>query len=353
MKNGIWLYRLYDTAEEFYLDKAEEVLAKEKQISRLKFTRIKPKSIIIENPPVSVNMGALEVNLEKWKLNACLTVKIYEIGVISLILKIDLPEKISFNELKELSAYLYSSKEIAEIFKDQLKYMKKSLAGTFEESSRETYMEDFTIYFFKEWDSSWNPVPLLLAEKEDLSKQVTDETMLNSFSYGKNDLAVITWDSALVYDAEESTDIPDILEFALSELLELRYYDGRLSRRIDIMYEDIKKAGAFGWLTRLSRYRRINKALMELVADISKVTEKIQNSLKVTEDVFYARVYTAALNIFKTQNWSNSIQHKISVIRQTYQMLASEIENSRATFLEAVIVFLIIFEIVIMLLEIK
>jgi len=352
MKNAIWLYRLYDTAEEFYLNKVEETLAKEKQICRLKFARVKPKSIIIENPPVSVNIGAFAINLERWKLDVSITAKVYEIGVISLILKIDLPEKILFDELRDLSAYLYSSGEIETIFKEHLNGIKKSLAGTFEESTRETYVEDFTLYFFKSWDSRWNPVPLLLAEKEEISKQLTDETLANSFSYGKNDLAIITWDSALVYDADKSTDIPDILEFALSELLELRYYDGRLSKRIDSMYGDIKKAGAFGWLTRLSKYRRINKSLMELVADISKVTEKIQNSLKVTEDVFYARVYTAALNVFKTQNWSNSIQHKISVVRQTYQMLASEIENSRATFLEAAIVFLIIFEIVLMLMKI-
>lgn len=352
MKNGIWLYRLYDTAEEFYLDKVEEVLAKEKQISRLKFTRVKPKSIIIENPPVSVNMGALELSLEKWKLDANLTAKVYDIGVISLILKIDLPENITFDELRDLSAYLYSSNEIEEIFKEHLNNIKKSLIGTFDKSTREIHVEDFTIYFFNNWNSQWNPVPLLLAEKEEISKQLTDETLANSFSYGKNDLAIITWDSALVYDAEKSTDIPDILEFALSELLELRYYDGRLSKRIDIMYDDIKKASSFGWFNRLSRYRRISKTLMELVADISKVTEKIQNSLKVTEDVFYARVYTAALNVFKTQNWSNSIQHKISVVRQTYQMLASEIENSRTTFLEVAIVLLIIFEIVIMLMKI-
>lgn len=352
MKNGIWLYRLYDTAEEFYLDKVEETLAKEKQTSRLKFTRVKPKSIIIENPPVSVTIGALELNLEKWKLSANLTAKVYDVGVISLILKIDLPENITFDELRDLSAYLYSSNEVEEIFKEHLNNIKKSLVGTFDKSTREIHVEDFTIYFFNNWNSQWNPVPLLLAEKEEISKQLTDETLANSFSYGKNDLAIITWDSALVYDAEKSTDIPDILEFALSELLELRYYDGRLSKRIDIMYEDIKKASSFGWFNRLSRYRRISKTLMELVADISKVTEKIQNSLKVTEDVFYARVYTAALNVFKTQNWSNSIQHKISVVRQTYQMLSSEIENSRATFLEAAIVFLIIFEIVINLLKI-
>lgn len=352
MKNGIWLYRLYDTAEEFYLDKVEATLAKEKQTSRLKFTRVKPKSIIIENPPVSVTIGALEVNLEKWKLHANMTAKVYEVGVISLILKIDLPENIEFDELRDLSAYLYSSNEIEEIFKEHLNNIKKSLVGTFDKSTREIHVEDFTIYFFNNWNSQWNPVPLLLAEKEEISKQLTDETLANSFSYGKNDLAIITWDSALVYDAEKSTDIPDILEFALSELLELRYYDGRLSKRIDSMYEDIKKARSFGWFNRLSRYRRISKTLMELVADISKVTEKIQNSLKVTEDVFYARVYTAALNVFKTQNWSNSIQHKISVVRQTYQMLASEIENSRATFLEAAIVFLIIFEIVINLMKI-
>ncbi|MFH1454047.1 MAG: hypothetical protein ABIH00_08755 [Armatimonadota bacterium] len=347
MENSIWLYRLYDVAEDFNLNKVQETLAKVKQTSRLKFTRVKPKSIIIENPPVSANIASIDINLGRWSLKANLTAKVYNMGAISLILKIILPENISYNELKELSIYLYSAEETEEIFKNHLDNIKDLLSANFKFFERKFHIEDFTLYYFHSWNKDWDPAPILLAEKEPLSKQTTDETLHNSFSYGENDLTIITWDSALVCDKEKSTDIPDILEFALMELLELRYYDDMLSQAVDAMYEDVKKAGTFRWFLKLSRYREISKKLMHIVADISEITEKIQNSLKVTEDVFYARVYASALNIFRTQNWSNSIQHKISIIQRTYQMLSSEIENSNATFLEAAIVFLIIIEIII------
>ena len=85
---------------------------------------------------------------------------------------------------------------------------------------------------------------------------------------------------------------------------------------------------------------------MEIAADVTEITEKIQNSIKVTEDVFYARVYGAALAIFRTQSWSNSIQHKLTVIRETYGMLSSEIYNQRSTIMELAIVFLILLEII-------
>lgn len=347
MEKQIWLYRLYDVAYEFDLENTEQILAKEKQTNRLKLNKVKPKSIIIENPPVSADITRLEVNLNnKWQIEANLTVRVYSIGAISLILKLMIPDCMSYDELKELSAYLYSSQEVEDIFKKYLEIIKKTIAGAFEQVDREVYVEDFTIYFFKKWEKEWDPAPLLLFEKEELSRQITEDTLANSFSYGKNDLTIINWDSALVYDKEGSSDIPDILEFALTELLTLRYYDSLLAKKIDAIHDDVKKAGTFGWYARLSRFRKINKNLMEIVAEVSEITEKIQNSFKVTEDVFYARIYGAALNVFKTQNWSNSIEHKISIIQRTYQMLSAEIENSRATFLEAAIVFLIVFEIV-------
>lgn len=190
-----------------------------------------------------------------------------------------------------------------------------------------------------------------MAENEELSEQTITDTLRNSFSYGNRDLAVITWDSALVYDEDGSTDIPDLLEFALTQLLELRYYDGVLSEELNRMYSHIEEAGSFSWYPRLARYRKITKKLMEIVADVTEITEKVQNSLKVTEDVFYARVYGAALAIFRTQAWNNSIQHKISVIQRTYQMLTAEIENSRAMLVEWAIVLLILLEIILGLLK--
>lgn len=190
-------------------------------------------------------------------------------------------------------------------------------------------------------------MPLLLAEPEPVSTQIRKETLQHSFSYGPDDLAIITWASALVYDKTGSHDIPDLLEFALTQLLELRYYDNLLSEEMSQMHDAIEEAERVTRFRRLGQYRHILNRLMELVVEINEIMERIQNSLKVTEDVFYARVYGAALSVFRTRAWVESIQRKLSVVTQNYSMLSNRLVNQQSIVLEIAIVVLFLLEILI------
>ncbi len=349
-KNSVWVYRIFDITDEIDLRSVEHILSPDKPTSRMRLSRVRPKSIHIGNPPVTVELGSRELNLNGLPYQVIVTARIFDLGVVSLVFKISLPEGISYSELRELSVFLYNTDDLEPVFEDYLEIIKISLNISAPEPIEE-YMEDFVIYFFGKWDSSWNPVPILLAEKEPVSEQTEQETIKNTFSYGPGDLTVITWDSALVYDSEGSTDIPDLIEFAITQLLELRYYDSILSTELHRMYDSIEMADKEGWWTRLRQYRRIMKNLMELVIDITEVTERIQKQLKVTEDVFYARVYGAALSIFRTREWTDSIQHKVQLIQGNYAMLSDEVINHRSMLLEVAIVALFVFEVILTLIE--
>jgi hypothetical protein len=76
------------------------------------------------------------------------------------------------------------------------------------------------------------------------------------------------------------------------------------------------------------------------------VAERIDNALKVTEDVFYARIYGTALSIFRTKAWEDSINRKISIINQSYTMLSNRTINQRSELLEITIVALILLEVI-------
>ncbi|MFZ5641058.1 MAG: hypothetical protein ACOY4Q_10270 [Bacillota bacterium] len=351
MQDSVWLYRIYDISDEFNLSEVESLLAREKPTGRMRLTRVRPKSIHIENPPVAVELGKEKINLAGREFTGVMYAKIFGLGVVSLTLRLAVPAGFDYEELKKLSIYLYTTEELEPLFQGHLHTLSQVLANIIIPTKREGFIEDFTLFYFRHWDHSHDPVPLLLAENEPVSQQVRDDTLKNSFSFGSGDLAIITWDTALVYDAEGSTDVPDLIEFALTQLLELRYYDGLLSEELDVIYDSIEEADRAGFYFRLSDYRKITRKLLRMVADVTELTEKIQNSIKVTEDVFYARVYGAALSIFRTQSWSNSIQHKISVIRDTYDMLSGEIYNQRSLLVELAIVFLIVLEIVLGLLR--
>ena len=72
----------------------------------------------------------------------------------------------------------------------------------------------------------------------------------------------------------------------------------------------------------------------------------MENSLKVTDDVFLGRVYSAALEIFRGRAWRDGVYRKLTLVRETYEMLNAEAQASRSEALEVAIVVLIVFEIV-------
>lgn len=350
MSNSVWLYRIFDITEEINLREVERTLSPAAPTSRLKLSRVRPKSIHIDNPPVTVELGGTELALNGANYSVTAVSRIFDLGVVSIVLRIHLPEGLSYESLRDLSVFLYNTDDLEPVFDSYLEVIKKSLKiNTL--PGRQDFIEDFAVYFFRNWDPSWDPVPILLAEKEPLSEQTNRDTMKNSFSYGTGDLAVITWDSALVYDADGSTDVPDLLEFATTQLLELTYYDSLLSSELDRMHEAIEMADKQGWWTRLRQYRRLMKNLMEVVIDITEITEKIQKQLKVTEDVFYARIYGSALSIFRTREWTDSIQHKVQLIQRNYSMLNDEVVNHRALLVELAIVGLFILDVILTLVE--
>ena len=79
--------------------------------------------------------------------------------------------------------------------------------------------------------------------------------------------------------------------------------------------------------------------------------ERVENSLKVTDDVFLARIYSAALEIFRGRTWRSGIDRKIAILRETYGMLNAESQARRSEVLEIIIVALIVIEIALALLK--
>lgn len=346
MTNFICLYRIFDIAEEINLGKVEELLSTTKPTSRMKLSRVKSKSIHIPNPPVTVELDREQRHIDGRPYRINYSARVYDLGVISVIMRISLPPDCSYEQLHRLAVHLYHDDQLEALFGQRLEELSKTLREAMIKPGKTGFVEEYTIYYFHNWNPDWDPAPLLLAETEPLSDRLRREVLVNSFTYGRDDLTVITWDSALVYDSTGSADIPELLEFANSQLLELRYYDNLLSQEMDKMYGDLQEAGAISRHRRSRHYRRIMNRLMELIIDVSEITERIHNSIKLTEDVFYARVYSAALHIFRTRTWAESIERKIAIIQQNYSMLNSEIATQQSNILELAIVILIIMEIV-------
>lgn len=94
------------------------------------------------------------------------------------------------------------------------------------------------------------------------------------------------------------------------------------------------------------RFARLARRLHGLVAEVTELTGRVDNVLQVTEDVYLARVYSAALELFRVRTLSASVERKLAIIRDTYAALYDEASGRRAELLEVAIVLLIVVEIV-------
>jgi hypothetical protein len=189
-------------------------------------------------------------------------------------------------------------------------------------------------------------VPLLLNERRTLSDTARRELLPHRFAYYTDDLTILTWDNALIVEpVADDADVQYILEFANAQLLELRVYDAILDAELPKMYDRVAAARPRGVGLLRGRYAAILAELQALVADSTELVERVESALKVTDDVYLARIYTAALEIFRGREWRAAIDRKLSIIRETYDMLNGESQAARSEALEGLIVVLIMAEI--------
>jgi hypothetical protein len=155
---------------------------------------------------------------------------------------------------------------------------------------------------------------------------------------------VLTWDRAFVYEPRRDTDVADVIEVANAQLLEMRYYDELLDDELPRMYDLVEATRRLSFAPR--RFAQLARRLYGLVAEVTELTEKVDNALQVTEDVYLARVYASALELFRVKLVSAAVDRKLAIIRDTYAALYDEAASVRAGLMEAAVVLLIVVEIV-------
>jgi hypothetical protein len=340
------LYRIYDIGREIDIDWLERALAQNYFTARTSFVRVKPKSIMMEDPPLMIQMHPILVEREGRTFEFSVVARVFDIGAISFCFVYN-DREADYTELENL-AFLFAGQEgLAEYYVQYLKTLGEIIKPHIKNFAIDPeFFEDYTIYVTDRRDDSIDPVPLLTGETANISPQMRQEVVKNSLSYTVNDLVMLSWDSALICDPESPTDIIDLIEFANVQVLELRYYDRELTRGMEKMYDDIEHADRLSQFRRSRKYHAIMAAQMEMYAEISEIIEKVDNLIKVTEDIYYARVYATTLKVLRSGQWSESVTRKIDVIRENYSMLSDEVRIQHSNFLEWVIIILIALEFV-------
>lgn len=352
----ILLYRLYDVSWETDLAMAE---ARAEGSSRMRIDRKQfSRAFEFSNPPVSIGLGGFDRTVDGVARRVNCYAKLYDYGVLSVIFEIPISD-MTFGELASMAGVIRDVPPLEDDFAATRDRICQGFSDAMKGAGARGVEEGYTIYYIAAMDPPMDNPRILTGQ--DLSGLMLQEQgqpepgeapirelEAMSFSYSNEDLTVISWDNALVVDPGGSMDIPDLLEFAHAQLLELRVYDQALDRELDAIYAAMSSS-ARRPLWRVKRHRDLAGKVLRTVTELTEITEKIDNSLKVTDDVYYARLYTAALELFRVKTWDTNIRRKLDLAQRVYTMLYQEISTSRSEILEIIIILLIALEIVIFL----
>lgn len=362
---AVVLYRLYDVGYEIDLERALDFLAtspEEREALRLKLERrrrAEAQAIRIKNPPVTISLGTEQFEAAGRRHEARVSARIFDFGVISLRLRCEIPGAPAWSAFAGVGDSAELSGAARTPFDRRIRELTERIAPAIARLQIAPVSEDYVVYRITRLESPAGEVlpasavrdldvaPLLLNEDRPISEQARKELLPHWFSYYPDDLSIITWNTALVLDpVEGESDVQLILEFANAQLLELRYYDSLLDAELPRMYDRIANARKGPGALIGRRYAPLLTALQTLVADSTEIVERTQNALKVTDDIFLARVYGAALELFRERAWRAGIDHKLGIIHQTYAMLNAESMAVRNEVLEIAVILLILIEIV-------
>ena len=350
--------RLFDIAYAIDLAHVERIWLHRTQVAtqRSRLTGAPEKSLAFDVTPLVLPLDAVSLVIEGCVVAARVTARLYDFGAAVIALRIPVQDAswsefaAQFNQLDRAVGPAAASTLFAELLARLVGVITPALTRPNQGSPSEDYLfaqvNRFTapltgaqILERADWQA------LLTAEQRTLSDAVRRDLTRHAYSYFTDDLVVLTWDRAFIYEPRGDTDVADVIEVANAQLLELRYYGALLDDELPRMYDRVEEAHRGRELLAPRRFADLARGLYTLVAEVTELTEKVDNALTVTEDVYLSRVYIAALELFRVRDVGAGVDRKLAIIRDTYTALYDEASSRRAELLEWTVIILIAVEV--------
>jgi hypothetical protein len=343
-------YYLFDVADTIDLAKMGALGGDNRAPAALPLRPHAPPYLQFPVPPLVASLPDADLD----GLRCSLRLKFYDYGVVSL--RLSFPALGSWNDLLAVTERARSDERVLDFAQTTVERICDEYAHALDDR-HPPLVEDYVIVEFDRFaeaidaetlldDHSAELAGLLIGERRRLAASEAEEALRVRFSYFEDDLTIVQWDTAFVYDRRESARaIEDILEFANSQLLELRTYDAQLDRELDVIY----KTQPAGPPRSLSGRREAEQAatIRYLIVDTLELTDRSSNALKLVGDAYYARIYRAAAARLGLSDWQRQIDSKLASVGEMYRFFSDQSRSRRDQFLELTIVVLVAVEVVI------
>jgi len=313
-----------------------------------------PQYLRFERPPVSEPIESLSLTDGSHISGGA---KYYDYGVVSI--ELDLPFVSEWDALVLQSSQLIGSTELetraAEWLHAALARARPALLKPYDS----WLTEDYHIVYLQEISGSLNQkmtagellssraseiAELVRGESIALSDVEREEVLQSSISYSQNDLLVVGWTGAVVYgDGEVAAATIQLLEYANTQLLEFRYYDGLLTNVLSSVYRFLEhKGGRFGDWRLSGESARVNTIRL----DVMELTEKVDNAIKFLSDMFYARLYNLIAAKVGVPDYRRLVEQKLRTAGELYRFMVDQFNQARSFVLELAIVVILVIEII-------
>src|SRR6266849_4396438 len=337
----------FDVCEEIRLDQLRQLFGA-RTLEQPNFKHSAPSYVRYQRPPVVEPIEPLILETGE-RLEG--QIKYYDYGVLSVVF--ELPFSGDWDTLVRLgSRWVWDvdfEKHATRIVREKLQRAAPALVKPYPE----WLSEDYFIFHVREIAGSPSAAELCASqggriaqivrgEIAQLSDGERNEILQSRASYYPNDLAVIGWNAAFLYDSEAGAETAiQLLEYANSQLLEFRHYDELLTRELENVYASLDKGT--GMLARWRLARDATK-LHTVLLEVTELTEHADNAIKFLSDMFSARLYKLAAAKVGVPDYKDLVSQKLQTAEELYRFMVDQFNQSRAFALELMVVIILIIE---------
>jgi hypothetical protein len=340
----------FDVCEEIRLDQLREILSA--RTADASFKHLAPGYVRYQRPPVEEALEPIVLESGE-RLRG--DIKYFDYGVVSIVF--ELPFSGDWGKLVQLSSrWVWDTNFESLAARIAKQKLERAAPAVVKPYRSEWLKEDYFIFHLREIAGSPSAADLLSSQGDYISQVVRGETqplsdgerqevLQSRISYYPNDLAVIGWNAAFIYDSETGAETAiQLLQYANSQLLEFRHYDDLLTKQLEDVYAFLDRGGHGLW----SRWRTARAAskLHTVLLDVSELTERADNAIKFLSDMFSARLYKLAASKVGVPDYKNLVQQKLQTAEELYRFMVDEFNQSRAFVLELMVVVILIIELV-------
>jgi len=312
-----------------------------------------PTYMQYSRPPVFLNLPAGEEFLGQ---AGNVQATVFDFGAVTIAYRWPLAtdnQPLRLEQLAQVSSELYS-RNLEIQARDEVIGLVDRIRPAIVRPELSALVEDYYLFIIEQIEPILSAAELLkqyrlvLAqvlsfETSVLSQEQQDELLGERMSYYENDLTIIDWNAAIICDAEFE-DAVAVLELLNVELLEARWIDALLDKRVDDSASLVQQRSQWPFPLR-APYRRAVEELTELRLEYTLLAERVGNSLKLVGDLYLSRLHTAGVRRVHLPEWERIIRHKLQIMDELYDRLNDRVRTAQSQALELTIIALIVVEV--------